>query len=306
MVGINIFSDEQSDISAHLFTNDDALAIMAFGLYIYITVMKCKVIFPELSNVRAIHGSNNRLLDLLLSSQQSRYISKLARSESCNLSGKMICNDEILLLSLMLYNNIGVKKLDISWNRLSDVAALAISYSLENNTTLQELNLHNNSITDIGAIAIGKAIHENYTLKKLNISLNKISANGAAAIISNATDSLCELMLSHNKITDVLPIAKSIEVCRAVRAPDISQNHITKAEILLLCDSVKSNTSLLALTISLPENNSVIYINAEGSTCNMANKAMGDDGAQIVSALLHNNTNVITLDVSRNQIMEQD
>jgi len=307
MVDINILCDEQFYKTTDLSTNDDALALIAFGLYNYITVMKCNITFPEVSDVGATYESSSRLLDLLLSSHQSRYIIKLARSEvSCNVSGKMIRNDEILLLSLMLYNNIDVRKLDISWNNLSDVAVLAISYSLENNTTLQDLSLYNNNITDVGAVAIGKAIHKNFTLKKLNISVNKISANGAVAIFSNATNYLCELFLSHNKITDegILPIARGIEVCRALRVLDISQNYISKSEMLLFCDSLKSNMSILTLTISLPENNDVIYINAEDSVCNVANKAMGDSGAQIVSALLHNNTNVVKLDISRNQIME--
>ena len=114
---MNILYDKKFHKRNDLSTNDDALAVLSFGLYNYITVMKCNITFPELSDVGAIHGSSSQLLDLLLSSQQSMYIIIQARRVSCNLSDNVspIRNDEILLLSLMLYNNIGVKKLDVSW-----------------------------------------------------------------------------------------------------------------------------------------------------------------------------------------------
>ena len=311
---INIIYDEHAYKTFSKFISCDALSLMVFGLCNYFTAMKNDISCYNISD-KEVEGmcdyleSKSKYLYLYhsLSQKTIDYITALSREDTlCDLSGKTIGDAGAVLLSTMLYKNINIIKLNISWNNITDVGAIAISCSLQNNNTLEELYLFRNSIGDIGAIAIAKAIQANCSLKKLNFSLNKISASGAVAIIDNVNCSLCELMLSHNTITDagILYIAKSIEVNTTLRILDISQNCVSKSGILSLCDSIKSNTSLLTLTVSLPENKDVIKINGEGPTCNMANKNMGDSGAQIVSALLYSNTNVVKLDVSGNQVMD--
>ena len=312
VVNVNIFWDMQCYKKFDPSTSYNALALIRFGLYYYFTKMKCDISHYGISDEDVEDMCDNlrsgtKCLYLVLTQNILNFIAKLSREDViCDLSGEMIGDAGTLVFSTMLYNNTNVIKLDVSCNKLTDVGALAISYSLKNNITLQELNLNNNNIGDIGAVAIAIAMQVNCALKKLNVSSNQITANGAAAIINNTNSSLCELIFSHNKVTDtgILHIAKSTEVCTTLQLLDISQNDISEFGITSLCSSLKSNTSLLTLIISLPKTKGVIYVNGEGSVCNMANKQLGDTGAQIVSALLYSNTNVIKLDVSGNQIRD--
>lgn len=91
-----------------------------------------------------------------------------------NLSGNAFGDEAVVLLS-----SIALDTLNISFNDLTDVGAIAIA----KNTHLNTLIISGNEIGDSGAIALAA----NTTLKKLDISNNSIGNQGGAALASNRT-----------------------------------------------------------------------------------------------------------------------
>ncbi|XP_033107597.1 leucine-rich repeat-containing protein 34-like isoform X2 [Anneissia japonica] len=82
-----------------------------------------------------------------------------------------------------LIENIGLKYLDLSCNRITRDGALAISKLLKRNTPLEILDLGFNRIEDDGAVSISEALIDlNRTLKTLVITSNNIRAPGLVAI----------------------------------------------------------------------------------------------------------------------------
>ena len=89
--------------------------------------------------------------------------------EVIDMSNKDINDDIVCLISFGLHNNTTVKKLDLSWNKITNRGALAISDCIRS-CSIHTLILSNNSISYEGA----KKISENMVFQKLDISYNNI------------------------------------------------------------------------------------------------------------------------------------
>ena len=305
-------------------TTDGMAALLAFGLCYYDTQQRldisCSEIFEDFDDSAVITATiieflkkKSTVLKLILSlrSDSDYPLERIVlsdKSEICNMSRKMISDAGTLVVSAMLYNKTNVVVLNLSENRISDVGVVAISECLKNNNIIQELNLSFNEITDIGVLVIAEALLINSALRKLDISSNKVSDDGVAAISDclRNNSSLHELSLANNKFSNNagFKIAKMIEVTSTLYMLDISMNRTYKTGIRSICQSLKKNSTLQRLLVSLPYSSTVLDVYAEGSACNLAFKDIGDDGALIVSALLHNIPNVITLNLSHNRISE--
>lgn len=113
---------------------------------------------------------DNTTLGELVISWGMDQITVNTKVEYCQLSNKSIDDTGALIISNFLYNNVYIKKLDVSCNRISDQGALAISNCLKNNNVLQKLDLSNNAgITPTGTETVFGAIQENTSLEKLHI-----------------------------------------------------------------------------------------------------------------------------------------
>ena len=102
--------------------------------------------------------------------------------ENISLSSKYVNGDTVCLLTFGLYNNITVKKLDLSFNEIKDNEAVIISDCLKYNNTLQVLNLSHNEITDNGAVAISDCLKYNKALKEVNFSYNFMDFRGVVTL----------------------------------------------------------------------------------------------------------------------------
>ena len=85
------------------------------------------------------------------------------------ISGKLIDNDNLKILCSSLKNNLNLKVLDLSNNRITNIDILG-EY-LKNNTSLKTLYLYYNAISDFKNFF--ESIQNNKTLKKLDIRGNK-------------------------------------------------------------------------------------------------------------------------------------
>ena len=75
-----------------------------------------------------------------------------------------------------LYNNITVKKFDLSYNNITDDEAVIISNVLKHKNSLQKLDISHNNIADDGAEAVGYSLKDNKTVKELNLIVTKYEA----------------------------------------------------------------------------------------------------------------------------------
>ena len=102
--------------------------------------------------------------------------------EYISLPGKNVSGDTLSLLTFGLYNNVTVKKLDLSFNEIRDEEAVIISHCLKYNNTLQVLNFSRNKITVNGAVVISDYLKYNKTLKEVNFSYNFIDFRGVVTL----------------------------------------------------------------------------------------------------------------------------
>ena len=83
--------------------------------------------------------------------------------EYCNLSGKKIGNIGARIVSNILYNNVKIKKLNLSDNGISEEGKISIDDCIQSNKVLEEIDMRCNNITDLHT-----------TLKKFRISGNSM------------------------------------------------------------------------------------------------------------------------------------
>ena len=297
--------------------NNDGIVKIVNAMNKNTTLQKIDISYNELSDCEAISDClkiNSTLLELTVSMPKGlkhlwvAMITLNRRDEIIDVSGNKIGDSEelVALVLAMLHNNTITRKLDISWNRLSDSGVVAIDDCLKHNNDLWEINISHNNITDKGAAIIAQTIRFNTAIKLLNISHNNISNNGALAISQclKCNKSLEELDLSHSAITSkgAVMVINAITVSKALRKLNISQIKFVKDGILSISDALKSNSTLLTLVISFPWSNIPLTINVESSVCNMANKMIGNIETSVIMAMLHKNTVVKKLDISSNKI----
>ena len=169
-VDINILCDGDHEHSSEAVIlsgqhiDDDAVYVIAFGLYNNTTVKKldlsCNSITKDgVGTISDCLKPNNTLREL-----------NLSNNEIGDEGGKYIAD--------VIRVNLTLQKVDLSHNHISDDGVIPLSESLCGNNALLELNLSKNQIGDEGArFIIAKATQVNITLQKLDLSGNHISYN---------------------------------------------------------------------------------------------------------------------------------
>ena len=176
--------------------------------------------------------------------------------QELNISYNNISDNGIEAISKQLMNNIpqeggqsqvarGLEKLFISHIKISDNGIRAIKDCLMNNCTLRVLDLSNNDITSGSIKVIAETLQHNSALQILDISNNKIRDDGIISISNHLNDTLQQLYVSSNRITEkgLERLAKAIKKCnQGLQLLDISGNNIMEYEEIITC--LKTNTAL--------------------------------------------------------------
>ncbi|ETW08298.1 hypothetical protein, variant [Aphanomyces invadans] len=105
-------------------------------------------------------------------------------------------------IASMLYVNVTIAKLDLSWNLLRLESGVTLAKSLEFNKKLLELHVAYNACGDAGAMMFGHVLTINTTLRTLDLSYNNVGCRGALVLASAAskTKTLRHLLLNGNNI----------------------------------------------------------------------------------------------------------
>ena len=205
----------------------------------------------EISDVEVIIESvkNNDFLTKLqvplpLTSKYTRDKVVLSRADAvCNVSGRSIRDEEVLIVSAMLYNNKAVTKLDFSCNKICDLGAKAIADYIRSNAALKEIDLSLNRITSIGMKHLLKSVKNLSRLEYINLSGNDSSPWGVYCVI-----------IRHSHV-DSLTICgdNGMEECVDEITDSLDSNK--GLEILTLCgiqnNSIKSLKKILAINTTL-------------------------------------------------------
>ena len=227
-----------------------------------------------------------------------------------NLSRIGINDDTVCLMSFGLYNNATIRKLDLSFNRITDKGIFAICDCFRKNFFLHTLILTNNIISHEGAKMISEIIVNK--VQKFDFSQNNICDEGAKAISEclKTNNTLQELNLSDNSITSegAKKVAEAIKVNKGLLKLAFSQNAICDDGVMSISESLKHNDVLLELDLSKSRitNEGLIYIakalqvNVKLQKLDLSSNDISDAG--IIANYLADNNALIELDLSDNCI----
>ncbi|KAI9300298.1 hypothetical protein BJ944DRAFT_273247 [Cunninghamella echinulata] len=157
--------------------------------------------------------------------------------------------------------SIGLQKLDLSGNNLIDAMG-PFCQSLYHNRTLQHLSVSNCQIYPHGCELLADALYTNQRLISLDLSGNPIIHGSDEGIQALKTallrnDTLQELKLVNTDLdaTATITLAEVLPMNTTLNRLDLSENpSISLAGILALSISIKMNSTLTFLDISIPNN----------------------------------------------------
>ncbi|XP_077301171.1 leucine-rich repeat-containing protein 74A-like [Arctopsyche grandis] len=156
---------------------------------------------------------------------------------------------ETICRTLMRNNNI--KKLDLSYNFLSEASCISLAALLASNQTIECLNLTNCRIQCEGAKQLAEGLKSNTTLRILFLSCNFIKDDGLKAIFSpEITAPLEKCILKRN---DLHVPSELISY--------LSQSYVTLKEIDLSWNVIDVTNGIRPLLRNLKSNESVEVLN---------------------------------------------
>eukprot|EP00040_Diaphanoeca_grandis_P036649 m.234594 g.234594 ORF g.234594 m.234594 type:complete len:1946 (-) comp33657_c0_seq1:271-6108(-) len=169
---------------------------------------------------------------------------------------------------------------------IGNVAKLSNALTLK--PTVVVLKLNNNEIEDFTPLLAAKKGES--MLRRIELKRNIITANVEIFL----SQSLCELILSENKITDVESIAAALTSNNTLQELDLSGNKITK--LAPISKVLKTNTGLKRLTLDLNPINDAesifecLRVNTGLSVLKLDDIAAGQNLNKLAAALYVNNS----------------
>ena len=151
--------------------------------------------------------------------------------------------------------------IDLSFQRLTDETLKAIIWPLKTNQQCKTLRLNNNSITSVGASLLADLLDTGKVLQDLSLFHNAIADNGVlslARILSNSNNTLVELHLGDNQITDqgVQYLAEMLRSNRSLLSLNLQGNHIKDEGVRILAEVIEKHNSTIE-TLFLNSNSSL-------------------------------------------------
>jgi Ran GTPase-activating protein (RanGAP) involved in mRNA processing and transport len=178
------------------------------------------------------------------------------------LTGNLISNHSITILSDALFNNLTLVELDLSDNRISDHGVrILMDVLLTNKSILKKLHLGSNNISDQGMEWLANMLKTNHSLTHLMLNRNHITNHGVhllSNVLALHNISLEVLSLSSNNlITD-----SSVDSLVIM----LKHNEILKELDIKFCNISEINNQRLRQTID-EKNGFKLYTNSNENHC---------------------------------------
>ncbi len=160
---------------------------------------------------------------------------------------------------------INLLTLDLGFNNISSMGAVALANGLKFCTELETLELANNSICSEGAVALAYSLKLCAKLQKLNLKYNRIGSEGAVALADGLKfcTELQTLELVNNNICSdgAVAVADGLKFCTKLQTLELGYNSIGSVGAVALADSLKSKSYTKLHTLHLNSN----IIDSEGA-----------------------------------------
>ena len=244
------------------------------------------IIIGRLSFSDSWTSNNSRVVDIniLYDHDHKSY------PKSILLSNESINDDVACFISLGLYNNSEICKLDLSRNKITDIGATAISISLQNNHILKELNLSENDSSPWSAYC---AIIKHCCVASLTLCGNE----GIKEHVTKIIDSL-----QQNTTLQSLTIKAYMNSSKIKATTPNSSKRLhcsTFIGNLLISDDGKVKSKVVNIRI-LDDYDNII----SSYSVSLSNKKISDDMACLIAFGLYNNKKIQNLDLSCNNITD--
>ena len=157
-------------------------------------------------------------------------------------------------ISIVLAHNRQLQEFDISKNTLQAKGFLKIAKALQDIYALKKLNISENYITEVAAESITHIVYRNVHLQQLILGFNGFASGGIVKIsvaLCNLTD-LRALQIEQNEIDDkaTYSIAKAISSSTKLEKFSCSGNHFTTECIVIIIKALQNISTLTKLDIS--------------------------------------------------------
>jgi Ran GTPase-activating protein (RanGAP) involved in mRNA processing and transport len=228
-------------------------------------------------------------------------------------------------LAGVLQNDVTMEVLDLHNSDLGPADAEIIGEAIAENATLRELSLSGNSVGAEGALAIANSLQKNSSLKVLRVGSCDLDTRGIIAIATalHGNVSLQHLDISRPLVapahmTEALDhLSRMLSVNRALTQLDLSKCGVRDDGLAMLASALRragpnSRLSTLCLRcneISLRETDAVREFGQLLSSygCPLAHldlsaNRLHDEGALLLSEMLHSNSTLSHIDVRNNSI----
>jgi Ran GTPase-activating protein (RanGAP) involved in mRNA processing and transport len=175
-------------------------------------------------------------------------------SHNINLKGQQLNDQDLDIVIKQAIIGKQCRKLDITYNEVTQVGASILADALRHNKYLEELNISHNSISDLGVRYLAFAINSS-VLKRIHLTNNAISDEGATylAEMLRTNTNLLQLLLNGNQIGNygMNVLANTLTNCNTrLESLNLSANKdISDESIDSLVDMMEHNRSLKKLDL---------------------------------------------------------
>ena len=205
---------------------------------------------------------------------------------SLKISDCNVIKEAVDELAIVLYNNISLQELDLSYNNLSKSNSATILKGMKNISDLITLNISHNNITDEAADELGNILLHNTLLQELDLSCNGLAKLDLLRIIKGMKNisNLITLNVSHNKIIDEAAdsIATVLSHNSKLQTLNMSFNYLRSKGCIKIFNGMKN----------------ILYL----SNLYISHNKIADEAAGSIAAVLFHNTKLKQLDISYNNL----
>jgi len=136
------------------------------------------------------------------------------------MSGCKLGDRNLSVISKALRSNNRLEYLDIDFNSVTCLGAIALANDIASSRTIRYLTVRDNNISDAGAIALADTLERNQSLQQLVLENNRIGVRGVRALVHRLQQNrtLQQLFLGDEMSEESVEILARATVCGSVVA----------------------------------------------------------------------------------------
>ena len=280
IISHNEITDEAADVIANFLSRNTRLQELDLShndLQAAGVVSICQVNLSKLTNFSLSHNSitsdaanqiaaflscnaNLKVLDLSSTELQKvdckdifKALQNISTISSLNVSNCNVGNEAADELATVLFHNLKLEMIDLSYNNLSPLDIATILRGMENISNLASISVSQNKINDEAADDLATILLHNPNLKHLDLSGNSLSALAFVKIFKGMKNisNLITMNISYNMITNEAAneLANVLHHNTTLQKLNMSGNNLSKSDTVKVFKEMKNITSIETICI---------------------------------------------------------